>query len=322
MSEIMQRLGFGCGRLTGGWESSHSQRLLETALACGIRYFDTAPYYGGGDSERLVGKVLQASGQIAQVCTKVGLYPRPAPAKTRARSMLVAGLRTFLPDFALQRLKRRSPAPVVSAAPRSFGDFDPASMRASLDRSLEALRCEQVDALLLHEPALSDPQPRAAEMLASFVKRGKVKRLGVGTYAALEDLPPFGSIAQFGIGRGSLDDRAGRSLIIHGLLRHADFSKLVNAATDAAIPAMLPSFAQRSRDEMFLSGLLLNVVIAGTGVERVIVSSGSPKRLQAFVGAAVSIHTEFSAASPGELQRRMRRAAAGYLGVKTPTGGC
>jgi hypothetical protein len=194
-------------------------------------------------------------------------------------------------------------------------------MHASLDRSLEALRCEQVAALLLHEPALSDPQPAAAEMLASFVKQGKVKRLGVGTYAALEDLPAFGSIAQFGIGRGSLDDRAGRSLIVHGVLRHVDFSKLVGAVTQAAIPAILPSFAKRSSDEMFLSGLLLNVVIAGTGVERVIVSSSSPKRLQALLGAAVSVHTELSA-SPGELRSRLRRAAAGYLGVKTPTGGC
>ena len=317
----MQHLGFGCGRLNDGWESSNSQRLLETALAGGIRYFDTAPYYGGGASERLVGKVLQETGQAAQVCTKVGLYPRPATSKARARSMLVAGLRTLLPDAALQRLKRRSPAPVASAA-RSYGNFDPESMRASLERSLEALRCEQVDALLLHEPAPSDPQPPAAEMLASFVNCGKVKRLGVGTYAALEDLPPFGAIAQFAIGRGSLADPAGRSLIVHGLLRQVDFTKLVNAVTDAAIPAILPSFAQRSSDDLFLSGLLLNVIIIGTGVERVIVSSSSPKRLQAFLGAAESVHMETSLASPTELKTRMRRAAAGYLGIKTPAGGC
>ena len=317
----MQHLGFGCGRLNDGWESSNSQRLLETALAGGIRYFDTAPYYGGGASERLVGKVLQESGQPAQVCTKVGLYPRPATAKVRARSLLVAGLRTVLPDGALQRLKRPSPAPVVSAV-RTYGNFDPASMRASLERSLEALRCEQVEALLLHEPAPSDPQPTAAEMLANFVKTGKVKRLGVGTYAALEDLPPFGAIAQFAVGRGSLHDPAGRSLIVHGLLRYVDFTKLVNAVTDATIPAMLPSFAKRSSDEMFLSGLLLNVIIAGTGVERVIVSSSSPKRLQALLGAAESIFSETSVASAGELKVRMRRAAAAYLGVKTPAVGC
>jgi hypothetical protein len=322
MSDIMQRIGLGCGRLTGGWESNNSERLLETALACGIRYFDTAPYYGGGDSERLVGKVLQGFGQAATVCTKVGLYPKPASAKARARSALVAGLRTFLPDFALQRLKRRAPTVSVSAGPRTYGSFDPASMHASLERSLQALRRNQVEALLLHEPGPSDPTPAAAEMLASFVKQGKVQRLGVGTYAALEDLPAFGSIAQFGIGRGSLHDGAGRSLIVHGLLRHVDFTKLRTAVTGAAIPAMLPSFNKRASDEMFLSGLLLNVIIVGTGVERVIVSSSSPKRLQAFLGAAASIQTELKAVAANEFTARMHQAATAYLGTKSAVGGC
>ncbi|MEA3176289.1 MAG: hypothetical protein QOF42_3700 [Gammaproteobacteria bacterium] len=314
----MQHLGFGCGRLAGGWDSANSRRLLEAALHNGIRYFDTAPYYGGGDSERLLGSVLQGSGQPVQICTKVGLYPRPMTGRARARSFAVASLRAALPDFALRRLKRRARQRDNNGAPRSFGSFDPPAMRASLERSLEALRCQQVDCLMLHEPAPSDPQAPAAEALEGFVKEGKVQRLGVGTYAALEDLPPFGAVAQFAIGRGTLIDPAGRSLIIHGLLRNADFAKFSIAVKQAGIDALLPSLSKRCADPLFLSGLLLNATILGTAVERVIVSSSAPKRLTAFLRVSEAIHSELRGAESVDLGSRLRSAVAAYLGVNIP----
>ena len=55
-------LGFGCGS-NGGLmvrgEASEQERAVARALALGITYFDTAPTYGDGESERNLGRVLK-----------------------------------------------------------------------------------------------------------------------------------------------------------------------------------------------------------------------------------------------------------------------
>ena len=56
---MTDRLGFGCGRLRAGLEERNSRRLIEAALERGIRYFDTAPSYGDGASERVLGLGLR-----------------------------------------------------------------------------------------------------------------------------------------------------------------------------------------------------------------------------------------------------------------------
>jgi Aldo/keto reductase family len=318
VSCLARHIGFGCGRLTGGFEAVNSRRLLDTALQCGVRYFDTAPYYGGGDSERLLGQVLRHADASVQVCTKVGLYPRARNGRERARSLMVAGLRAAFPDAVLQRLKRRRPMPVTASGPRTYGSFAPDAMRASFERSLEALGADQVDCLMLHEPSAADPPAAAAEMLSHFVKEGKVKRLGVGTYASLEDLPLFGAVAQFALGRGGLNDPARRSLIVHGLLRNVNLEKVSIAVGNAGIAALLPEVKKRSGDQQYLTAVLLNVVVLGTDLERVIISSGSPKRLRQFLQCAEAVYAELTGREQRELVPRMRSAAADYLGVNIP----
>src|SRR5690606_38326871 len=76
---IGQRLGFGCGRLKGGGERATSRRLIHTALDHGIRYFDTAPPYGLGASESVLGDALKGRPETVVVATKAGLA-RPASA--------------------------------------------------------------------------------------------------------------------------------------------------------------------------------------------------------------------------------------------------
>src|SRR5215470_7412083 len=75
------RVGFGCARLFAGSEFKASTRLIEAALDRGIRHFDTAPSYGGGQSEDVLGTVL-AGVQGVTIATKVGIsrpngVPRP-----------------------------------------------------------------------------------------------------------------------------------------------------------------------------------------------------------------------------------------------------
>jgi aryl-alcohol dehydrogenase-like predicted oxidoreductase len=53
---IISKIGFGCGRIYAGSEIRSSARLIEAALTAGIRHFDTAPMYGLGQSEDVLGE--------------------------------------------------------------------------------------------------------------------------------------------------------------------------------------------------------------------------------------------------------------------------
>src|SRR4051794_650140 len=79
-SEVsMTRVGFGCARLFGGGEYKASSRLIEAALQAGIRHFDTAPSYGSGLSENVLGAVL-AGVKGVTIATKIGVSrPQRAP---------------------------------------------------------------------------------------------------------------------------------------------------------------------------------------------------------------------------------------------------
>ena len=56
-------LGFGCMRLPttveGKINEPEAEKMLDRAISAGVNYIDTAYPYHGGDSERLVGKVLK-----------------------------------------------------------------------------------------------------------------------------------------------------------------------------------------------------------------------------------------------------------------------
>ncbi len=80
-------LGFGCGAVGGlmvRGDPADQQRAVARAIELGINYFDTAPQYGDGASERNFGRVLRELGAGVLVGTKVrvprGDYGRLAQA--------------------------------------------------------------------------------------------------------------------------------------------------------------------------------------------------------------------------------------------------
>jgi aryl-alcohol dehydrogenase-like predicted oxidoreductase len=82
----VDRIWFGCGNFGGigsapdlrnaGDSEEQALQLLDHARRVGLRRFDTANTYGGGLSERILGKWLRSQGasfvQDAQIATKVG----------------------------------------------------------------------------------------------------------------------------------------------------------------------------------------------------------------------------------------------------------
>src|ERR1700719_1283304 len=71
-------LGFGCGAVGGlmiKGTADDQERAVARALELGINYFDTAQMYGAGESERNLGRLLQALRPDVYVGTKVRLPP-------------------------------------------------------------------------------------------------------------------------------------------------------------------------------------------------------------------------------------------------------
>src|SRR5216117_257880 len=74
-------LGLGCATLGGtriAVSPGEAEAIVRAAWAAGVRYVDTAPYYGFGQAERAVGDALRAEPRDDWVLsTKVGRLLRP-----------------------------------------------------------------------------------------------------------------------------------------------------------------------------------------------------------------------------------------------------
>ncbi len=222
-TQSMSQVGFGCGRLYAGAGMAASARLVEAALAAGVRHFDTAPYYGEGGSELVLGDVLRGVAGTT-VTTKIGLG-RPATLATpsTARRLYRAigkPLLAAMPGVKSALLSLRPRAP-VSAGPVERRPFPRDDLRREVELSLKALHRDRIDILLVHEPdqfELTDDDRAAFEAL---VADGMVGAFGLGMDRIVGDEPPFGTVLQSRFDAADVADFAGLRLH-HGLLRHVD----------------------------------------------------------------------------------------------------
>ena len=131
-------LGLGCaplGNLFNAISDVEAQATVDAAWTAGLRYFDTAPYYGYTYSEHRLGQALRNLPR-ADFClsTKVGrlLKPRSRPQDTKVQSIpgdaWVDPL-PFEPHF----------------------DYTAAGVRRSIEDSLQRLGVAQIDLALVHD---------------------------------------------------------------------------------------------------------------------------------------------------------------------------
>jgi hypothetical protein len=322
MDTFFDRIGLGCARFGGGIEESNSRRLLDMAVDCGIRYFDTAPAYGGRASERIVGLALRDMREQIQLCTKVGLYGSAPTPTAKLRALARTAVRTLLPDAALSRIKAaRRPAARSGAAVRGYGNFDPTLVRSSVERSLTALQTDHLDCLMLHEPRLSDPQPELAQLLDGWKQEGMALRLGVGTYSHLDDLPQFGEVAQFAVGARLIKPSPRRILIGHGVLRDLAPELIVRCMQEEGVLEYIPALAKYLPEPHAGGALLLNGVLFGTEINRVLVSTTSLLRLQQFVSIAKDMFHDLQASISSDCAARLGSSVRRYFAGKSPDAG-
>jgi D-threo-aldose 1-dehydrogenase len=162
-------LGFGganLGNLFTAMSDEQAHAVLEAAWECGIRYFDTAPHYGLGLSERRLGAFLATKPRDEfVVSTKVGRRLEPSP-ETSDELDEEGGF-------------------VVPADPRRVWDPSPGGVRRSLDESLERLGLDRVDVLFLHDPDEYDDVDgsvaSAVPALVALREEGLVSAVGIGS---------------------------------------------------------------------------------------------------------------------------------------------
>jgi len=171
-------LAFGCGSLGTelGWRDS--VRLVEAALKVGFRHFDTAPPYGAGQSERILGEVLAPCRDEVTLVSKVGIaHPRAAGA-LRVLRRLAMPVKRALPGLWSRAASqaRESASPVARYAV--------ADVEQSLAESLRRLRTDHLDVLLLHEVFEDALTPALGTLLDRCVAEGRVRALGTATGVA------------------------------------------------------------------------------------------------------------------------------------------
>lgn len=128
----VSRFGFGCAGIAGLYQAcppDQAMATLEAAWAAGIRYFDTAPFYGAGLSEQRLGAFLASKPRDSVVIsTKVGRLLTPVAEGTAADNGFVGGL----------------PATV-------HFDYSHDAILRSVDESLTRLRTDHIDILYVHD---------------------------------------------------------------------------------------------------------------------------------------------------------------------------
>lgn len=161
----LSALGFGgsmLGNLYQATTDEQGEAAVTAAWRAGVRYFDTAPHYGLGLSERRLGRLLarHPRGEY-MVSTKVG-------------RLLIDD-----PDGA----DRRDDAGFdVPATARRVWDFSRDGVMRSLESSLQRLGMDHVDVVYLHDPDNHWPQAvgEAFPALAQLRAEGVVTAIGAG----------------------------------------------------------------------------------------------------------------------------------------------
>ena len=123
----LTELGLGAAQLGNLYRETTDDEVVETVDAAwdaGIRYFDTAPHYGLGLSERRLGEQLRSRPRDEYlISTKVGKMLVPSPERAHLRDSASTGSTSPIcttPRTTSSRPRPRASARSSSCASRAF----------------------------------------------------------------------------------------------------------------------------------------------------------------------------------------------------------
>jgi len=142
-------IGFG-GWAAGksGWGNVEERDIMEaikTAYDHGVNFFDTAPFYGYGESERILGKTLKPVRDKVIIATKFGI--------------VWDNKGNFVFDASRKNILRE------------------------IDASLKNLGTDYIDLYQVHWPDHKTPIQETMETLNELVQSGKIRYIGVSNFS-------------------------------------------------------------------------------------------------------------------------------------------
>jgi aryl-alcohol dehydrogenase-like predicted oxidoreductase len=128
----------------GPQDEAEAVRAIQTALDLGINWIDTAPFYGWGRAEEIVGRALRGRRDEAYLFTKCGTRPTSDGAW--------------------------------------FETLKPTSIRQELEQSLKNLQTDRIDLLQFHDPDPETPIEESWSFLQDLIREGKVRHGGLSNH--------------------------------------------------------------------------------------------------------------------------------------------
>jgi aryl-alcohol dehydrogenase-like predicted oxidoreductase len=143
-------IGFGCWSTASyNWSDANtveSVRSIQTAIDCGINFFDVAPIYGFGDSETLLGQAIKGHRDEIFIATKCGLRwdEKDGPARN---------------------------------------DLSAASIQWEVEQSLKRLEIETIDLYQMHWPDHGTQLDETMAALQKLIEQGKIRHIGASNFS-------------------------------------------------------------------------------------------------------------------------------------------
>lgn len=223
-------IGFGAASLGNMFRvvtDDEAREALEAAWDAGVRYYDTAPHYGLGLSERRLGAFLQTKPRDEfVVSSKAGRLLRPNPDDDGGLDL----------DNAFH----------VRTDVRRELDFTADGIRASVEESLERMGLDRIDVLYLHDPErsghLDDAIAESYPAMAALREQGVVDAIGIGSMVS-------DALA-----------RSVREADLDQIMIAGRFTLLDDSAADEVLPACAESGTKVVSASVFNSGLLARAV--------------------------------------------------------------
>lgn len=183
------------GNMWGGNEKKDSIESVQASIDHGVTTLDTAPFYGFGLSEEMIGEAIRGYDRTKlQLLTKFGL--------------IWDGSNQGKGEFFFDAEESGRKIPVYKYASK-------ASVMNEVENSLKRLRTDYIDLLQIHWPDHTTTIAETMEALELLIQQGKIRAAGVSNYTVEQVTEARGhlNIASNQVGYSMLNKNIEKNLI-------------------------------------------------------------------------------------------------------------